>query len=483
MFKEGKPPNKGQSNDYFMQAALVCNTEQNDRAVAINKIREIYDKWQQSDSYSGRPFSNILAKIDEVYDKDLTVTYGGDKSKKKEKLAEAMEQFMEDNRFYSDKKTRLIYTTDNGFLEEITVQLESRIVKDFGTDKTSTNEFIYQVWAKSPDLPQVEKDKIRFKNGVFDTSTNIFDSNDEITLCMIGYPEYDYKADANPISFISMIESQVKTHSLDDLKTWLSKVPTAKKEIRMAVCYGEPGTGKTALAEVLQHSLTSKYSKAVTMGDYFKDMVTRAGVIGKTLLYFQDAPKKWDQIDKLKQLTGENQLPVRELYKESEMSRNMLNIIISTNNLPKIADDDAGPMFDRLTLIEFEEKKIRGTNKDDEDWAENIAKLEGELIISYCLNLRKGNLKFSGSKETKYKWNIISCPELKAVTDTFTYDKNETGMSIHQVMEILNQRYPDNEFELKSVAEAIKEKGFTRKSETFIGLKVLEIPDGQETLD
>lgn len=75
-FRDGKPPTKGTSNDYFFQAALQCNTNGLTREEALEKIKTVYDKWEQSNEFSERPWSNIEAKIDDVYDNDRKLETG-----------------------------------------------------------------------------------------------------------------------------------------------------------------------------------------------------------------------------------------------------------------------------------------------------------------------------------------------------------------------------------------------------------------------
>ena len=65
-FVQGKPPMKGSSNDYFFQAAIQCHADNLTAGEAVKKIRNVYDKWVLSDSFSQRPFSNVEAKIREV---------------------------------------------------------------------------------------------------------------------------------------------------------------------------------------------------------------------------------------------------------------------------------------------------------------------------------------------------------------------------------------------------------------------------------
>ena len=75
-FIAGQPPTNGQSNDYFFQAAIQCNTDGLAEAEAGEKIRVVYDKWRITDSFSDRPWSNIETKIQDVYENNMKIEIG-----------------------------------------------------------------------------------------------------------------------------------------------------------------------------------------------------------------------------------------------------------------------------------------------------------------------------------------------------------------------------------------------------------------------
>ena len=413
--------------------------------------------------------------------KPLSLKSGPSKSPGKMGEEELAKIILDETKMYSDKSLSKIYITTNGFLEDVTRSIKYSIAKKYGTDINCTKQVEHFIIAHADNVPETNPDSIRFKNGVYNTKTSHFDF-DDVTLCLVGYPDYDYSINARPEKFISMIENQVKPESRDNLIAWLKKLPTASKEIRMAVMYGEPGSGKTTMAEILNLSLDTMGYRA-SMKDFFTDRATMSEIAGKTYLYFQDAPKKWDDIDRLKQITGEYSLNVRGMYKESIMTRNMLNITISTNTLPKIDSEDEGPMWDRLSLIQFNPKNFRGTEEEIEDYPMLVAKEEGEAIVSYCLNLSQTKPRFDDSRKTKQVWHEISSPELRAIKDNFRHEENYEGLSIHQVMTIINAKYPDEMYGLKSIRTAIKTLGYVQKGEKFIGLKQIILEHGQQKIE
>ena len=95
-------PTKGQSNDYFYNAAIQCNSDGLTIHEAIEKIRIVYDKWAESKFYSDRPFSNVEAKINEVYDKDSKLPTGRPLDSSKTNRAVIVEKYLEEKDLYSD---------------------------------------------------------------------------------------------------------------------------------------------------------------------------------------------------------------------------------------------------------------------------------------------------------------------------------------------------------------------------------------------
>jgi len=460
-FIDGLPPTKGTSNDYFMQSALVCNTDGLSKDDCHHKIRDIYDKWEKEVTYSGRPWSNVEAKINEVYDNNLTIKHGGNrKGEAEDRSINISKEYMEENKLYSDKRLELVYRTENGFLEEITTPLRYIISNKYMIDENTVNHVMFRIMSDAEDIPETDVDGIRFDNGVFNTQSNSFTPGESDKICLIGYKGKKYIEDAYPPHFINLIEKQIKEGCRHNLYTWLKSVPTAEKQIRMCILYGKPGTGKTALAELLQYSIGDELATASTMADFFKDQVTRSGAIGKVLYYFQDTPKKWSDIDRLKQMTGESRLNFREIYKGSELTRNMLNIVMSTNTLSKIESEDQGPMFDRMTLVTFEDNKIRGSSQDDERFAEHIAKVEGEAIISYCLNLRKDDtIKFDSSESIRSQWDDISIPEKALFNKLFTYKKDSGTMSPIELKTYMED-HSNIEVDMDMIKAVAKKQGF-----------------------
>lgn len=43
----------------------------------MERIREVYDRWSATETFSHRPWSNVEAKIREVYEENMVIRHGG----------------------------------------------------------------------------------------------------------------------------------------------------------------------------------------------------------------------------------------------------------------------------------------------------------------------------------------------------------------------------------------------------------------------
>jgi len=66
-FIRNEIPNKAESNDFYFYAAIVCQEDGLTKKEAEEKIKPNYNEWAKSKQFSGREWSNIKTKINDVY--------------------------------------------------------------------------------------------------------------------------------------------------------------------------------------------------------------------------------------------------------------------------------------------------------------------------------------------------------------------------------------------------------------------------------
>jgi hypothetical protein len=304
-FKKGIPPRKGTSNDYFFQAALVCNTEGRTKEQAINDIQEVYNKWQETPEYSDRPFSNIEAKIDDVYENDLKITGGRPKASHEFDRTKVSASLLEEKQLYSIQ-TGDLYENKDGFLERINDTLKQEIIKVYPElERADYESIIFKLVANADPLPETNKDLVVFKNGVFNKQDKTLLESDEIA--DMGFKDYDYlpPGEGNtPHEFIKIMFSNVPKHEHPRVKAALRSVLTPRLDPKISVTHGASGVGKSTGVTILVLVL-KEYALTLELDQLLTDKFIKAKTQNKTLLVLQDMPRTFKDFSAIKALTGE----------------------------------------------------------------------------------------------------------------------------------------------------------------------------------
>ncbi len=206
-FKEMIPPTPGTSNDYFFQAAIQCNTDGLDEQSASDKIRTVYEIWEQSNSFSNRPWSNIETKIRDVYENDKKLSVGRTKAKESgiDRTVVA-QQMITGRKIFSNVDTNEIFENCNGFLEKINNTLLREIIEKYPElEESDYNSILFKLKGMAKPMPPTNKNLIVFKNGVYDKRIRTLIKTDEIA--DMGFKDYDYLLPSTqniPTKFISV---------------------------------------------------------------------------------------------------------------------------------------------------------------------------------------------------------------------------------------------------------------------------------------
>lgn len=353
-FLEGKPPTKGQSNDYFYQAALQCNTDEVTQDEAIEKIQKVYDIWTKTQQYSGRPFSNIERKIQEVYDNDSKISSGRPLSKNLEFAHQTSLRIIEEREIYSDIDSLTIYENENGFLEEINNSLQRELQQKY-TNMTSSefNDVVFKICGLAEKLPDTDKNIVRFPNGAFDKKLKQIVDVDNIA--DMGFRDYNYleKSKENePTQFIKIMFGDVPKHQHTRIKAGLRSIFQSYVDPHISVIYGKSGVGKSTPLEILCEVLGTQYALSVELEQIENDSFIKAHIKGKYLVNIQDLPDTYKSFTKIKNMTGEKIKSERGFHQDMTTFDNKIKIWGSANYLFEIPEKDKDSMFTRrLSLV------------------------------------------------------------------------------------------------------------------------------------
>lgn len=414
-FRNGKVPTEGQSNNFYHEAARQCLRDELTRDEAIEKIQKNYEKWKLSEFYSGRSWSNVEYKINEVYDNPdkfkIQVGHpkGSGSSIDRTKIAT---ELIESREFYSDKVTHEIFENKDGFLEKINHTLKTELVEQYGElEKSDYDSILFKMESLAANLPKTNKDLIVFPNGVFDITKRCIVETDEIA--DMGFRDYQYlkpTKENEPTEFLKFFKDYSK-HEHPRLKMALRSIFSGHLDSRISTILGLSRVGKTTLISIVCKIMGDEYAMSVELETFLKDRATQSKIKGKRVVVFQDLSDQWEDFAKLKILTGESSLMIREFGKEANQNPNKVKFFVTGNMIPSIKESQKDSMYSaRLSLIH----NIRTEKyEENERFEDNIIESEGEKILSWIINLPDSECQYEDSATVRLEWEKAANPEVE----------------------------------------------------------------------
>lgn len=467
-FLKGYVPTKGTSNDYFFQAAIQCNTDGFSQEEATAKIQAIYDKWVESDHYSERPWENVLRKITEVYDEDIRLSEGRPKGSKNEIDTTGIAlEMINQRKLYSDVDNHIIFENSNGFLEKINNTLKRELQTKYPRmEQREYTSILFKLEGLAAELPATNKDLTVFANGVYDKKTRSIIKTDDIA--DMGFRNYNYVVDAYPTKFIKILFENTPASEHPRIKVGLRSILINYLDPRISIIIGEPGTGKSTVLLILVEIL-GDYAMAVELEQLLEDRFIRAKMIGKRLLVLQDIPDEWKNFSQIKTMTGEQKKTERGFMSDSVMFENKLKIWGSGNYLPKIPENEKNAMYTRrLSLIH----NVRIVPyPENATLFDEIVKEEGELIISWILNLPDEQCKYEDPSTLRKEWEELASPEVKYLNNNWDFDDDPSyKLSVKGVVNDFKEK-TGKILSVKQMSKALDEQGWIVKFNVIQNIK------------
>lgn len=472
-FQKGLPPTPKTSNDYFFHSAIQCNSDGLDEETAIQKIKEVYDKWVESDDFSGRPFSNIEAKIREVYEKNITVNLGRPKKGTIDRT-EIAQTIISGRKMFSDVNTHEIFENQNGFLEKINDSLKKDIGESYpNLERADYDSILFKLEFMAKDIPKTNKEIIVFKNGTYDKTTKKSIITDEIA--DIGFKDYDYLPPTKenvPTEFIKIMFDNVPKEEHPRIKAGLRGILESYLDSRLSVICGNSGVGKSTGLNILVKIL-GQYADVFELDQITNDKFIRAKIKGLLLVVIQELPQEWKSFASLKALTGETIKQERGFHQDSTQFENKIKIWASGNYLAKIPENEQNAMYERrLSLIHNVRVK---SYKENPKFIDQVADGEGEKIVSWILNLNEKDCQYESPETIKLEWEKLASPETEYIEKYYVLSDNAEDTSVGKLVKHFKE-VTGKSISIKQMVAELEVQGYIIKYNIIKNLyaKVLE---------
>ena len=470
-FIEGKMPTKGTSNDYFYNAAIYCLSEGMTEGEAINKIKEVYDKWTVSDTYSGRPWQNILSKIEDCYENATPLKagrpQGGGGKIDRTLIAKTI---ISDRKIYSDIELGLVYENKMGFLENITKSLQREVQTLYPElAEADYKDIIFKLKGMSPPMPETNKDLIVFKNGIYSNIEKKLIKSEDIA--DLGFANYNYlpcHESNHPKEYLKVLFDNIPEHEHPRIRAGLKSALSSRLDSRISVIYGDSGTGKSTPLTILANVLGDENAFSTTVVDFITDRATRAKIMGKRLLVFQDMPKEFKDYAIVKSITGEQNQSVRQFNQDVQSFANKLKIWGSGNYLAEIPEEEKDAMYTRRLSLIHNVRTI--PFEEDGEFQDKITVNEGEKIISWILNIPDNMCKYEDRNTVRNEWENVASPEISYLEKYYEINENMVEVSVSKIVKHYQEIY-QKKMSFDIMIKSLKSLGYSVRNNIIQNIK------------
>ena len=211
----------------------------------------------------------------------------------------------------------------------------------------------------------LEPHLLNFRNGVLDPATMNFVPHHKDLLSTSQLP-YDY----NPIAECPKVQKWLSFTQWEDqervqlLRAWLRAVLLSRPELQIFMeLIGAANAGKSSFSNLCSALVGFSNTFATNLDQLEKNQFEPAGCYNKKLVTMADASRYGGKVVVLKQLLGQDAIPLEKKYQKEKHQFYFRGMIITTANEPIQVTDLTSGMLRRRITVPFT-RQFRGDTKE-----------------------------------------------------------------------------------------------------------------------
>ncbi|MBD7937602.1 hypothetical protein H9655_11260 [Cytobacillus sp. Sa5YUA1] len=332
------------------------------------------------------------------------------------------------------------------------------------------------------------KDKVNFKNGVYDIKSNTFGpyAQNYKTAFQLNV---EYQIGAQCPRFKEYIAASLTEDDAKTVQEMIGYLLTTEMKAQKAfILYGPGNTGKSTLIEIIERIIGKDYVSNVPFQELGAKYRT-VKLFGKLLNTYADLPQgNIKDTAVFKALVSGDSMHADDKYEKGFDFNNTARLLFAANKLPSNYVDHTSGFYRRLALIPFQ--NIVSSENIDRNLKEELLK-EREGIVQWALiglkRLIENNYEFTESEEAKnlmkeYKKGNNSVLWFSDEYCTISPMSNESGKRLYdeykkECLDAKVSPVPQREFYSQLVSlfadEGVaKRQGSQTRAVEFVGIKL-----------
>ena len=239
-------------------------------------------------------------------------------------------------------------------------------------------------------LPQTQPGKLPFTNGLYDMATGQLEplTQENADNWVIPHP-FDKQADCPRFKAWLLDAMNGNAELVEFLRAFIKACLTGRADLqKLMMLLGPGGTGKGTFLRVLTEMLGQGNCTVTDLRNLETNRFEAAKLYGKRLATITDAGRYTGSIDKLKAITGQDQIPYEEKHQQQRGTFVYGGMVVIASNEQLATNDYTSDLERRLLVVKFNRRysvEEKATFRQSQGEAALLA--ETPAIIQWALEM------------------------------------------------------------------------------------------------